>query len=407
MITKFIFIQKYFKDLIIAFLIGGVMACNVLKENKENLVVENIDFAVSQVKLQLEQIEKSRTIMNPMTLIDGKVKYIHWQDWTSGFFSGTLWYLYELTGDSVWKNQAIRYTETLDSVKYLTWHHDVGFMIQCSYGNGLRINGNNSYQDVIIQAAKSLSTRYRPEVGIIQSWNVDQGWQSERGWECPVIIDNMMNLELLFNATRLSGDSLFRKIALNHADKTMENQFRSNYSCWHVIDYSLKDGSVRSKQTAQGYSHESAWARGQAWAIYGFTVCYRETGDHKYLKQAQNAFDFVVTHPNFPEDAVPYWDFDAPDIPNEPRDASAAAIIASALYELAKYENREYYLGWADHIIKSLSSDSYRAALGENGNFILKHSVGSFPHHSGIDTPMNYADYYFVEAILRKRNIMN
>jgi hypothetical protein len=316
-----------------------------------------------------------------------------------------MWYLYELTGDEKWKTLGIKYTEALDTVKFLTNHHDVGFMIGCSYGNGLRLSGNEAYKEVIVQAAKSLSTRFHPQAGIIQSWNVDRGWQSERGWECPVIIDNMMNLELLFDATKYSGDSSFWKIAITHADKTIENHFRPDFSTWHVIDYSLADGSVRNKHTAQGFAHESTWARGQSWAIYGYTVCYRETRDPKYLAQAVKAFEFVTNHPNLPQDGIPYWDYNAPNIPNEKRDASSAAIMASALYELSTYSKSEYYKGWADKIMQSLASTKYRAKLGENGNFILKHSVGSIPHGSEIDVPLNYADYYFLEALKRKRDL--
>jgi rhamnogalacturonyl hydrolase YesR len=382
--------------------IATLMSCTQTGKSKLGFLEENVRFAVAQEKLQVEAIEKSGKILNPRTVANGKVKYIRMEDWTSGFYPGTMWYLYELTGDTTWKTIAKKHTEAIDSVKFLTWHHDVGFMIQCSFGNGLRL-GEEQYKEVVIQAAKSLSTRFRPVAGVFQSWNVDKGWQSERGWECPVIIDNMMNLELLFNATRLSGDSSFYKLAVTHADQTIKNHYRPDYSCYHVVDYCLTDGTVRNRHTAQGYAHETSWARGQAWGIYGFTVCYRETQDPKYLQQAQKAFEFVVHHKNFPADFVPYWDFDAPKIPNEPRDASAAAIMASALYELSGYGNGEYYRGWADKIMKSLGSPAYRAKLGENGNFLLMHSVGSIPHGAEIDVPLNYADYYFLEALLRSK----
>jgi uncharacterized protein YyaL (SSP411 family) len=187
----------------------------------------------------------------------------------------------------------------------------------------------------------------------------------------------------------------------------MKNHYRPDYSCYHVVDYSLKDGSIRNKHTAQGFAHESVWSRGQAWGIYGFAMCYRETKDIKYLRQAQKAFEFVVNHKNFPADFVPYWDFDAPKIPNEPRDASSAAILASALYELSTFENPKYYKGWADKIMQSLASPAFRAKLGENGNFILMHSVGSIPHGNEIDVPLNYADYYFLEALKRKKDLEN
>ncbi len=375
------------------------------KEEKLGFVDENVKFAAEQYDLQIAKIEESGKILNPKSIIDGKMKYINPQEWTSGFFSGSLWYLYELTGDEKWKIRASEFTETLDTVQYLTNHHDVGFMIGCSYGNGFRLVQNEPYKQVIIQAAKSLSTRFRPVAGIIQSWNVTGGWQAERGWECPVIIDNMMNLELLFEATKLSGDSTFWKIAVTHADNTIKNHFRPDFSTFHVIDYSLTDGSVRNKNTAQGFAHESTWARGQAWAIYGYTVCYRETQDPKYLEQAEKAFDFVAKNPNLPTDGIPYWDFDAPNIPNEKRDASAAAIMASALYELSGYSKAVDYKAWADKMMQSLSGAEYRAALGENGDFILEHSVGSIPHKSEVDVPLNYADYYFLEALKRKKDM--
>jgi hypothetical protein len=379
---------------------AALVSCSESDKVDNSFINDNIRFAVTQEKLQVEAIEKSGKVLNPRTVSKGTVKYIHRDDWTSGFYPGSMWYMFELTGDTAWRGYARKYSEAIDSVKYLTWHHDVGFMIQCSFGNGYRL-GEEQYKEVIIQAAKSLSTRFRPAAGIFQSWNVDKGWQSERGWECPVIIDNMMNLELLFNATRLTGDSSFYKMAVSHADQTIKNHYRPDFSCYHVVDYSMTDGTVRNRHTAQGYAHESSWARGQAWGIYGFTVCYRETRDPKYLEQAQKAFEFVVQHKNFPSDFVPYWDFDAPKIPDEPRDASAAAIMASALYELSGYENKEYYAGWADKILKSLASPAYRSQPGENGNFLLMHSVGSIPHGAEIDVPLNYADYYFLEALVR------
>lgn len=384
----------------------NIQSCQSKGKNEQtNFIKENVNFAANQYGLQVDLIEESGNILNPKTFINGKIKYIKPQEWTSGFFPGSMWYLYELTGDNKWKELGKKYTEALDTIKYLTSHHDVGFMIGCSFGNALRLSGDEAYKDVIVQAARSLSTRFRPVAGIIQSWNVSGGWQAERGWECPVIIDNMMNLELLFDATKYSGDSTFYRIAISHANKTIEHHFRPDYSTWHVIDYSLTDGAVRNKHTAQGYSHESTWARGQAWAIYGYTVCFRETRDRKYLNQAEKAFEFVVNHPNFPKDGVPYWDFNAPGIPDELRDASAAAIMASALYELSTFEKAEYYKGWADKIMQSLGSSTFRSNPGENGNFILKHSVGSIPHQSEIDVPLNYADYYFLEALTRKKNL--
>ena len=352
---------------------------------KKDFIEENIEFAHAQIGKELDVIETSGKCLNPVTLKpDSSVYYCGYADWRSGFFPGSVWYLYELTGDTTLLPLAVKYTEAIEEAKNLTWHHDIGFIVNCSFGNGLRLAGTPAYKEVIIQAARSLATRFRPVAGIIQSWNVDRGWQSERGWECPVIIDNMMNLELLFEATRLSGDSTYYKIAVSHADRTLAEHFRSDGSCYHVIDYSLKDGSVRHRQTAQGYADESIWSRGQAWAIYGYTICYRETHDRKYLDQALKTFHMMRSLKQMPADLIPYWDMDAPNIPNEPRDASSAACIASALYEISTLDvpDAASYKAYADSLLVSLSSPAYRAPLGTNGHFLLMHSVGRIPHNS-------------------------
>ena len=383
-------------------------SCGGQKKVEVDFIQDNIDNAVALNTIQTDIIEKSGKVLHPRTINkDGSISYIPIDDWCSGFFPGSMWLTYNLTGDQKWLPLAEKYTEALDSVKHLKWHHDVGFMIGCSYLNGYRMADKKEYKDVIIETAKSLSTRFRPNAGVIQSWDADRGWQGTRGWKCPVIIDNMMNLELMFEATRLSGDSSFYNIAIAHADRTLQEHFRPDGSCYHVIDYSLKDGSVRNRHTAQGYAHESAWSRGQAWAIYGFVVCYRETGDRKYLDQALKTFNFMKNHKAMPADLIPYWDMDAPNIPNEPRDASSASCIASALYEISTMdvEDAVAYKTYADSIMTSLGSPAYRAALGTNGNFLLMHSVGSIPHNSEIDVPLNYADYYFMEALKRKKEL--
>lgn len=393
------------KSFFIAGLFLLTVSCSTEKKsNKEDsclLIAENTTVASQQLGHQVKLIEESGKILNARTIHCNKIQYIPIDDWTSGFFPGSMWYMYDLTKEDKWKTTGIKYTEALDSAKYLKWHHDVGFMIQCSYGNAYRVTQNPAYKDVIIEAAKSLSTRFRPVPGVIQSWDEDRGWQGTKGWMCPVIIDNMMNLEMLFEASKFSNDTTFRHIAISHANATLENQYREDYSCYHVVDYDKVKGGVRSKCTAQGYADESAWARGQAWGLYGFAVCYRETKDPRYLEMTEKIYNFIFKHKNMPADLIPYWDFDAPNIPNEPRDASAAAIIASALYELSQY--KPAYKITADKIISSLSGDAYRAIVGTNGNFILMHSVGSIPHNQEIDVPLNYADYYFLEALTRKK----
>ena len=175
----------------------------------------------------------------------------------------------------------------------------------------------------------------------------------------PVIIDNMMNLELLFEATKLSGDSIYHTMAVSHANTTMKNHYRQDNSCYHVLVYDTINGSVKQKITHQGIADESDWARGQGWGIYGYTMCYRYTQDAKYLAQAEKAANFMFNHPNMPEDGIPYWDLKSPKIPNEPRDASAAAVIASGLYELYGYTNNILYKEKADNIIAVLETEDY------------------------------------------------
>ena len=378
--------------------------CHAENNDISNVINNDINFSTRQYSLMLQQIGREGKVRIPKTIDKlGRMVYIPIDDWCSGFVPGSLCYLYQLTNDKSWLLQSKRFTEALDSIQYLTWHHDVGFMIGSSYLNIYRLSPNKAYKKAIIQTAKSLCTRFRKKAGVIQSWNVDRGWQSKRGWTCPVIIDNMMNLELLFEATRLSGDSTYWKVAVSHANKTLENQFRKDGSCYHVVDYDPNNGAVLHRQTAQGYADNSAWARGQAWAVYGYTVCYRYTHDRKYLDQAVKTLNFVMQNPNLPDDLIPYWDFDAPNIPNEPRDASSAACIASALYEMNNYLPDNGYTSLADRIIRSLSSPKYRAPLGKNGCFLLMHSVGSIPHNNEIDVPLNYADYYFLEALTRRK----
>jgi len=279
----------------------------------------------------------------------------------------------------------------------------LGFMLFCSFGNGLRLTGEESYNEVLMTGARSLSTRFRPNIGCIQSWG------SRQGWQCPVIFDNMMNLELLLWAFNHSGDSSFYRIAVTHSDTTIKNHFRTDNSSYHVVSYDTISGKVEARQTHQGAADESAWARGQVWGLYGYTVMYRETGLERYLDQAVKIADFLIGHPNFPADRIPYWDFNAPGIPEAKRDASAGAIMASALIELSRYAEAgksAEYLAVAEKQIRTLSSPEYRAGEGENGNFILKHGVGHLPGNSEVDVPLTYGDYYFIEAMMRFKGML-
>ena len=390
----------------------AAVGCNSMT----GVINDDVDFAKKQLAPLIAASEEGDTVRIPSTFRDDKIVYVPTRDWVSGFFAGTLWYMYELTGDEQYAVHAQKQTEALGKIQYFTSHHDVGFMMYDSYGNGLRLKNLPGYDTVLVNTAKSLSTRFRPGAGVIQSWNVTGGWQKERGWKCPVIIDNLMNLELLFRASEISGDPSFREIAISHADKTIDNHFRSDYSTYHVVDYDPQSGEVRGKYTAQGADDASRWARGQSWALYGYTVLYRYTGDERYLSQAKNIAHFLLTEPNMPSDFIPLWDYDAAQYGAEKpqyapyaeqRDASSGAIMASALYELWQYTKDDEYLKTADKIVKALSAAPYRAELGTNGGFLLQHSVGSIPHGSSIDVPLNYADYYLLESLVRRRHIIN
>ena len=314
-------------------------------------------------------------------------------DWTSGFFPGSLWYAYELTGDEKLKEEAVKFTNLLNPVRYYDGTHDLGFMIGCSYGNALRLSPADTIRNVITETADNLISRFDPEIGCIRSWDFGT-------WNFPVIIDNMMNLDLLFLASRLTGDNKYKETAIRHADTTMKNHFRDDYTSWHVVSYN-DDGTVERRQTHQGKDDNSSWARGQAWAVYGYTACFRETGDSTYLDFAEHIADMIMSRVTT-EDAIPYWDYDAPAGPDTPRDASASAVTASGLLELCTFaaDGRKYY-DYAVKILKSLSSPAYLAKVGENEGFVLMHSTGSLPHGSEIDVPLNYADYYYLEAMKR------
>ena len=357
-----------------------------------------------QAHVLLDEVAKVKSskpdLASPRTVENGELKMVSSRDWTSGFFPGQLWFLYEYTKKNEWKQQARNFTANLEREKTNGGTHDVGFKIYCSFGNAYRLTKDAAYRDVIIQSARTLSTRFNPVIGCIRSWDTNRD-----KWGYPVIIDNRMNLELLFAATQLTGDSSFYKIAVVHANTTMKNHFRPDHSSYHVVDYDTVTGKVVKKNTHQGYADESAWARGQSWGLYGYTMCYRFTKNKKYLQHAEGIASFLLNHPNMPKDLVPYWDYNAPDIPNTERDASAAAILASGLYELSMYsKNGKIYKEKADKIVESLTNN-YRSPIGENKGFILLHCVGHKPAKSEIDAPIDYADYYYVEALLRSKKL--
>ncbi|TKG95526.1 glucuronyl hydrolase [Puteibacter caeruleilacunae] len=392
------------------------MGCSQVKH--QDLYSKVIDAADNQYKKVLAL--NSDVTKVPRTLYDdGKLKTVNIYNWTSGFFAGNLWYMYDLTKKEEWKNEAIRWTEALDTIQYWSGNHDVGFMIYCSYGNALRLTQDKKYEQVVINTAESLSKRYSDTVKCIKSWNYRKAWDGKTEWFYPVIIDNMMNLELLYEASKLSGNNKYRDIATQHAMTTMKNHYRDDYSCVHVVDYDKTTGEVLDKATCQGFTDESSWARGQSWGLYGYTLCYRETKNPEFLKFAENIANYIMTYPTIPEDKIPFWDYnvdqdgftpewkyDASKYAEPLRDVSAATIAASALLELSTYvEDGAKYYNYANDVLKNVASDEYMASKDENFYFLLKHSVGSIPHGGDVDKPVNYADYYYLEALCRKKMI--
>lgn len=371
-----------------------------IEYNLSTTIDERLQHSTDQYKYLMEILPKGEF---PRSYASTEDKLItsgsDW--WCSGFYPGTLLYLFEETGDVALNQEAMRMLSLLEKEQYNTSTHDLGFMMFCSFGNANRIDPTEEYKQILIQSAKSLSTRFNENVGCIKSWDSGED-------DFLVIIDNMMNLELLFWATSVSGDSSFYDIAITHANTTIENHFRDDNSSYHVINYDPESGEVKEKRTAQGAADESAWARGQAWGLYGYTVMYRVTRDKKYLDQAVKIADFMLNHPNLPEDKIPYWDFNAPGIPGALRDASAGAITAAALLELQLYvakKKQETYLSNAEMMLKTLLADEYFATDKKNGGFILKHGVGHIPENSEVDVPLTYGDYYLVEAMKRYKGL--
>jgi rhamnogalacturonyl hydrolase YesR len=385
--------------LVIAIMATGI---GLFAQSNSNAVLKkqiatNLSLAVEQYQILHRNVAADRMPQN-FDINTGKMVTSNTKWWCAGFFPGTLWYLYDYSKNTNIQKIAEERLNLMEPEKHFTGNHDLGFMMYCSYGNAYRITKNDKYKKIIDTAAMSLASRFRPKIQSIQSWD------SSKNFKCAVIVDNMMNLELLTWVSNNGGDPRFGEIAKIHANTTMERQFRPDNAAYHVLDYSLATGSLLKKTTWQGYSDSSAWSRGQGWAVYGYTMMYRLTKDEKYREQANKIAAFILNHPNYPKDGIPYWDFDAPNIPDALRDASAGALMASAFIELSDYVTgplKQKYKIAAETILTTLSSSQYLATKGTNGGFLLKHSVGALPLKGEVDVALTYADYYFVEAMLR------
>lgn len=368
------------------------------EETMDQLIDRVFAVAAEQSRIMSSALADDQT---PKTFEDGKLVKAPYDWWCSGFFPGVLWYIYEYNGDVSIKELAIKETAKVEPVKYVTDHHDVGFMINCCYGHQYRLTGDEHALEVLRTAAQSLTGAFTEEVGCIKSWPfVKPGFS----WVYPVIIDNMMNLELLLKAVQLGGEEYLKDVALTHARTTMKNHYREDYSIKHILDYNPETGEVIKVYSGQGYAEDSAWARGQAWGLYAFPMMYRMTGEQEFLDHALKQAEYLL--PRIPEDGIPYWDYDSPEIPNDVRDASAAALVACALIELSHFVDEQksaYFLSFAEKILRELASDKYLVPEGQKYGFLLDHSTGNKPGNSEVDVPLTYADYYFLEALMRWR----
>ena len=378
----------------------AVISCN-RQESMEELTARvfkraSSQFLILDAKMDSVLVADGGDFVYPRSIkADGTLWTSDYKWWCSGFYPGSLWYVYEYTGDEKYKDLALKYQAGLEPLRYRTDDHDIGFQLMCSYGNCFRITGDTSCVPVIVDGANSLATRFNPVVGCTKSWDTQK-------YAYSVIIDNMMNLELLFKALELGGPESLKDVAVSHAYTTLKNHYREDKSTRHVLDYNPETGELAQVYPGQGYSTESAWARGQAWGLYAFPMVYRFTHDPQILDHAVAIAEYVI--PRLPEDCIPYWDFDSPEIPNDVRDASAAAIMACGLIELSGYvdaHKSKRYLAVAENMIRSLASDEYLAEEGQVYGFLLKHSTGFKLRGSEVDVPLTYADYYFLEALMR------
>jgi unsaturated chondroitin disaccharide hydrolase len=391
--------KQFLRVVVIAAVLLGSTRCQQTTSFDVNT---NLDYCATQAGKTLAALPGD-TLM-PRNVDAGKTAWrvVPVDDWTSGFWPGVLWYVYEATGDEKWKTEADKFSTLLTPLSQQpAFDHDLGFQIFSSFGNGYRLTHDPAYKEIILRTADTLATLYNPTVGTILSW---PRMVEQMKWPHNTIIDNMINLELLFWASKNGGSKNLYDIAVKHAETTMKNHFREDHTSYHVVVYDTLTGEKIKGITHQGYADNSMWARGQAWSIYGYTMVYRETKDPKFLAFAQNVADVYIRR--LPDDLVPSWDFDAPATPHAIKDASAAAVTASALLELSQFVDKpkgDQYRDLAEGMLRTLSSSQYQSR-DVNSSFLL-HSTGHKPNGTEVDASIIYADYYYIEALLRLKKI--
>ena len=364
-----------------------------------SLADEALDYCVKKVVSVQERLGADYR-ESPRNIAPGDCRWnltpVCQENWTMGFWPGILWYAYEASGDAALETAARGYTEALDFIaRQPAYDHDIGFIMFPSFGNGFRLTGDPAYKEAVLATAERLAALFNPAVGTILSWPREVPNFGGHN----TIMDNMLNLETLFWAAENGGDPAWKDIAITHADTTMRYNFRPDGTSYHVAVYDAETGAHQYSCTHQGYADDSMWARGQAWGIYGYTMVYRFTREPRFLEFAQKIADVYLAR--LPEDKVPFWDFCDPEIPNASKDASAAAVVASALLELSTYTDGKYRAD-AEAMLRSLY-ENYRAP--EECDSFLLHSTGHHPAGKEIDYSIVYADYYFIEALLRLKNL--
>lgn len=365
--------------------------------------IDALQIAAAEYKLLVASLPDTTTFpRRTKSATDATLVTVKAGDWTSGFFPGALWYLYQYTADDFFRRNALRWTGNIKTqTKNTGTGHDLGFIFNCSFGNAYRLYGHPGYPAVMLEAGTTLSNRFSTVVGCTKSWN-SGSWPSYSNntgkWQFPVIIDNMMNMELLLKMTQFNNDSLYYRQAVKHAATTTLAHIRPDSSTFHVVDFDPLTGNILGRGTRQGFSDASCWSRGQAWGIYGYSMMYKYTNDTAHLNTSKRLLGYYLKHK--PADHIPFWDYQSPDLPDTYRDASAAAITCAALLDLYVSTSDTAYLVYAEQIIDELTTPYYLNTTGTNAHLLLKHSTGGTNGYEA-DVAQTYADYYFIEALVK------